>query len=318
MLRREFLVGVFLLLGIEGAFAQDYPTRTVKIVVPFAAGSSTDVVARIVANGLANIWGKPVIVDNRPGALGLTGTTSAVASPPDGEILIITSSATHSSNPWLFKTVPYDPKQFSHISELFEVPVLLLVNSKLPPTTEKEFAAYARSSATPVAHSYGSATQQVAAATYVTSTKFETIPVAYRSPPQAITDLVSGQVQFMFADPGLALPFIEDNRVRALAVAAPARMAILPDVPTFGELGNSALNFRVWIGISAPPGMDKALVAKINSDVRKVMAEPDTQDRLTKLGMVVRTNSPDEFARLVAEQLAIWGESIKAAGIKAE
>lgn len=318
MLRGGLLVVVLWLLGLSSVAATDYPVRTVKIVVPFAAGSSTDVVARIVANGLANVWGKPVIVDNRPGALGLTGTASAVASPPDGEILIITSSSTHSSNPWLFKSVPYDPKNFSHISQLFEVPVALIVQHSVPAKTEKEFADYVRASSAPVPYSYGSATQQVAAATYVAATKFETIPVSYRSPPQAITDLVSGQVQFMFADPGLALPFVQDQRVRALAVASPERLPILPDVPTFDELGNSAMNFRVWMGISAPPGMDKALVAKINTDVRKVMAEPSVQDRLTKLGMVVRTNAPDEFTKLVDEQLVIWGEKIRAAGIKAE
>jgi tripartite-type tricarboxylate transporter receptor subunit TctC len=318
MFKSGVILGLVACLTASSAAALEYPTKPVKIVVPFAAGSSTDVVARIVANGLGEVWDKPVIVENRAGAFGLPGTTSAVAEAPDGGTLIVSSSSTHSSNPWLFKEVPYDVLKFSHITELFEVPMLLVLNPSLAAKTEQEFSAFAKGSASPIFYSYGSATQQVAAASYTSSKGIRAEPVPYKSPPQAITDLVSGQVQFMFADPGLALAFVQDGKLTALAVSSASRLKSLPSVPTFTELGISALNMRVWIGISAPPGMAPELVTRINQDIRKVMSTTKVQERLTALGMEVKTNSPEDFVKLIVEQKAIWGEKIKEAGIKPE
>lgn len=312
------MLGLAACLTVSSAAALEYPTKPVKIVVPFAAGSSTDVVARIVAHGLGEVWDKPVVVENRAGAFGLPGTTSAVAEAADGSTLIVSSSSTHSSNPWLFKDVPYDPLKFSHITELFEVPMLLVLNPGLSARTEQEFSAFAKASARPIFYSYGSATQQVAAASYTSAKGIRAEPVPYKSPPQAITDLVSGQVQFMFADPGLALAFVQDGKLTALAVSSASRLKSLPNVPTFSELGINALNMRVWIGISAPPGMAPELVSKINQDIRKVMGTAKVQERLTALGMEIKTNSPEEFTKLIVEQKAIWGAKIKEAGIKPE
>lgn len=313
-----FCAGLLLLAG-GSASAQDYPSALVRIVVPFTAGSGTDAIARIVGDGLAKRWGKPVIVDNRPGASGQLGTAQAAAAAPDGHTLLISSSSTHSANPALFKTLPYDPiAGFTHVAPLVRIPFALVTTTRPAVGDLPALVAFGRAHPGKLLYGYGTPTSQVAGATFARLAKIEAVAVPYRSQPPALTDLVSGQIQFMFADLSVARPLAASGDLRALAVAAEARSPLLPDVPTMAELGFADFDMVVWIGLSAPAGLPKPLLERIGADVAAIVARPDTQDRLREIGMTPVVQGPSDFAAFVQAQLRIWGDKIAAAGLQPE
>lgn len=311
-----------LLLALASAFAcvaqAQYPNKPVKLVVPFAAGSATDSIARVVAQGLSERLGQPVIVDPKPGASGQIAADFVAKSAPDGYTLFMTTNTSHSANPAMFKKLPYDPiKDFSPILLVGEVPFVLVVNNDVPVKTTAELIAYAKANPGKLSFPYASSTAQVAGETLRVMSGIDAVAIAYKSSPQAATDLISGQTQFYFIDFGTGLPHIRSGRMRALAASA-KRTPLLPDLPAVSET-LPGFSLTSWNGVLAPAGTPKEIVAKLNADLRAVLARTEVRDRLTNIGLeVMGSGTPEEFGAFLQAELAKWAKWVKDAGIKPE
>ncbi|TXL72336.1 tripartite tricarboxylate transporter substrate binding protein [Vineibacter terrae] len=301
-----------------GVAAQGWPERPVKIIVPFTAGSGGDTVARVVADELRKSLGGTFVIDNKPGASGQIGTDLAAKAPADGYTLLQTSSAQNSAGPWLTKTLGYDPiKDFTHIARVITVPFLLVVHPDVPAATVKDFIAYARQNAG-LPYGYGSATAQVASATFVSLAGIQAMAVPYKSQPPAVTDLVGGQVRFMMADLSVVGPQVKAGKLRALAITSRARSPQFPDVPTLAEQGMSDFDLEVWVGMGAPAGTPAEIVNKLSSEILKMGKRDDVRQRFDAVGFDLVPNTLADHAAFVREQLAAWGKRIKDAGLQPE
>jgi len=315
------LVALFFLCVLSPADSQTYPSRIVRIIVPYPPGGPTDVIARIVANGVAPILGQNVIVENRPGgAAGTVGSRAVVTADPDGYTLLVSISGSLTITPSLYK-LGYDPlKAFAPIAILTQSPSILTVNSAVPGRTLVEFLAYARSipgkinlaspSIGTLPHLLGELLQLVA------DVKLTHVP--YRGAAPAITDLLAGQVQVMFNNPSVVLAHLEAGRLRALGVTSESRFAQLPDVPTFAEAGYPQLEAFEWIGLLAPAGTLKPIIDKLSGAVGEALKARDVQEAFRKLGVAGKAVSPQEFGSFMAGETRKWAEVVARAGIKAE
>lgn len=315
-LTRWMVSALFVLPGV--ASAQGYPDKPVRIIVPFTAGSGGDTVARVVAEELRKSLGGSFVVENRPGAAGQIGSDLAAKAPADGYTLLQTSSATHSAGPWLAKKLPYDPlKDFVHIGRVITVPFLLITHPDVPAKTVSEFIQYA--TRTPdLLYGYGSATSQVAAATFSSLAKIKTTGVAYKSQPPAVTDLVGGQVKFMMADPSVAAGHVKSGKLRALAITSLTRSPLLPEVPTLSESGMSGFDVAVWIGIGAPAGLPRDIAEKLSAEIQKLGQREEVRQKFAAVGFDLAPNNMADQAEFAKAQLAAWGARIKDAGIQPE
>ena len=311
-----------LLLALASAFAcvaqAQYPNKPVKLVVPFAAGSATDSIARVVAQGLAERLGQPVIVDPKPGASGQIAAEFVARSAADGYTLFMTTNTSHSANPAMFRKLPYDPiKDFSPILLVGEVPFVLVVNNDVPARSTAELIAYAKANPGKLSFPYASSTAQVAGETLRVMSGIDAVAIAYKSSPQAATDLISGQTQFYFIDFGTGLPHIRSGRMRALAASA-KRTPLLPGLPAVGET-LPGFSLTSWNGVLAPAGTSKEIIAKLNADLRAVVARPEVRERLTNIGLeVMGTGTPEEFGAFLQAELVKWAKWVQDAGIKPE
>ncbi|TWS94115.1 tripartite tricarboxylate transporter substrate binding protein [Reyranella sp. CPCC 100927] len=299
--------------------AQAFPgDKPVRIVVPFTAGSASDTVARVVADELRKTLGGTYVIDNKPGASGQIGSEQVAKSPADGHTLLLTTSATHSARPWLVKTYPFDPvKDFVHIARVISVPFLLVVHPDLPVRNVQEFIAHARKHPG-LAYGYGSATSQVAAATFASLAKIEALSVPYKSQPPAVVDLMEGRIQFMMADPSIAAEQIKAGKLRAIAITAHKRSLQMPDVPTLAESGMGEFDPEVWLGIGAPAGTPRDVAETLNAEILKMGQRDEVRQRFSQVGLDLAPNSLGDHAAFVSAQLAAWGKRIKAAGIQPE
>ena len=309
-------------IGLSIAFASaaqaQYPNKPIRLVVPFAAGSATDSIARVVAQALIERLGQPVIVDPKPGASGQIAAEFVAKSAPDGYTLFMTTNTSHSANPVMFKKLPYDPiKDFAPILLVGEVPFALVVNNALPVKTTAELIAYGKANPGKLSFPYASSTAQVAGETLRVMSGIEAVAVAYKSSPQAATDLISGQTQFYFIDFGTGLPHIKSGRMRALAASA-KRTPLLPGLPAMSEtLPGFALTS--WNGVLAPAGTPKEIVLRLNADLRAVLTRPEVRERLNNIGLeVMGTGTPEEFGGFLQVELDKWAKWVKDAGIKPE
>jgi tripartite-type tricarboxylate transporter receptor subunit TctC len=298
--------------------AQGYPDRPVKIIVPFSTGSGGDTVARVVADELRKTLGGSFVVDNRPGASGQIGTELAAKAPADGYTLLQTSSAQNSAGPWLIKKLSYEPiKDFVHIARVITVPFLLVVHPDVPAKTVKEFIDYARKNPD-LPYGHGSATSQVASATFSTLAGLKTMNVPYKSQPPAVIDLLAGRIQFMMADLSVVGEQVKAGKLRALAITARSRSAQFPDVPTLAEEGMTDFDLEVWVGIAAPAGTPSDIVNKLNAEILKMGQRDDVRQRFQAVGFDLVPNTMPEHAVFLQAQLAAWGKRIKDAGLEPE
>ena len=300
------------------AIAQTYPSKPIKLIIPFAAGSATDSAGRILGQALSQRLGQNVIVDNRPGANGQIAATLAAQSAPDGYTLIMSSNSTHSANPHLYKSLPYDPiKDFEPIARLGTLAFMLVVNPELPVRNTKELIAYA------VAHpgelSYGTAntTSLVGAETINIMGHTDMVGVSYKSSPQAILDLVAGRVQVMVADFTVAMPQVRAGKLKVLAVTTAKRSALLPGVPPIAET-LKGFDMTSWNGVFAPAGTPQPIVARLEHEMLASLAQADVRERLATIGFDVEPQDGVAFRRFVRAQLDAWGKLIRAAKIQAE
>ena len=309
-----------LLISSMLAFAAQaqYPNKPIRLVVPFAAGSATDSIARLVSQALIERLGQPVIVDPKPGASGQIAAEFVAKSAADGYTLFMTTNTSHSANPAMFKKLPYDPiKDFAPVLLVGEVPFALVVNNAVPVKTTAELIAYAKANPGKLSFPYASSTAQVAGETLRVMSGISAVAVAYKSSPQAATDLISGQTQFYFIDFGTGLPHIKGGRMRALA-ATNKRTELLPGLPAMSEtLPGFALTS--WNGVLAPAGTPKEIVARLNAELRAVLARPELRERLNVIGLeVMGSGTPEEFGSFLQIELDKWAKWVKDAGIQPE
>ena len=314
--------GVFisLVLYLSAAHAQtDYPNRQIRVLVGFAAGGPVDVTTRITADALSAELGKPLVVDNRPGAGGNIAADAVAKAAPDGYTLLQSSNALAIS-PGIYSKLPFDVlKDFEPISEVTTTFLVMVVHPSVPAKTLPEFIAYAKTRASVDYGSAGAGTiTHLAAALFARETGLKMQHVPYRGSAPAVTDLVAGRVPVMFAPIGTAKPFIEGGQLRAIAVSGPRRVDGLPTVPTIDEAGLRGFEASGWNGLFAPAGTPKPIVDRLHRAVVKILAGEETQRRLRPLDVIPRGTDPETFRRYVAEDVARWIRVARETGTKAE
>jgi len=314
------LIAIFGWVIAGHALAQAYPARPVKIIVPFAAGSGTDIVARITADELGKGLGGSFVVENKPGASAQIAADFVAKSAPDGYTLFITTNTSHSANPFLFKKLTYDPiKDFTPVARTLFLPFILAVDPKLPVKSVQDLIGYARANPGKVSYAYGNSTGQVAGATLSRMGKIDTIAVPYKSTPPAMTDIIGGSVAYMFVDFAASRAQVQAGKLRPIAVSTEKRSALLPDVPAVAETpGFAGFDLTSWGGMLGPAGMPREIVDKLNAELKKIYSRADVRERLTPIGAEPSTSSPEEMADFLKAQLASWGRKIKDAGIEPE
>jgi tripartite-type tricarboxylate transporter receptor subunit TctC len=311
------LLAVFLLC-IANAGAQEWPQKTVRIIVPFPAGGSADLIPRIAAEKLSLQWGQPVIVENRPGAAGNIGADAVFKSDPDGYTLLSAPPPPLVINRLLYPSLTYDPTQFVPITIIAAIPNVLLVNPKVPAASVAELIAYAKSH--PGKLNYAS--QGSGSTSHLTAELFksmagglEIMHVPYKGTAPALSDLVAGQVDMMCDNLGVSLPHVKSGRLRALAVASRTRSSSLPEVPTLAETlpGFEAM---AWFGVVAPPKTSPAIADKVATGVREALKNPDVLKRLHELSAEPLGLSPAETAAFMKQETERWGRVIRSARVK--
>ena len=308
-----------LAFSATATLAQAYPDKPVTLVVPFAAGSGTDSVARAVASGLAARLKQPVIVDNKPGASAQVAAQYVAKAKPDGYTLFMTTNTSHSANPALYKSLKYDPiKDFTPVARVGELPFALAVNPAVPAKTLAELLDYARANPGKLSYATPNSTSLVAMESIKHIAKIDVLGVPYKSSPQAMTDLVGGQVQIYVADLGSGMGMLKTDKVRALGVTTAQPTPMLPGVPPIGQTVKG-FDLTSWNGIFGPAGLPQPMVQRLNTELQAVLAEKDLQDKLAQIGFQVwPSKTPEEFTQYVAGQLTHWRTLIQQAGIQPE
>ena len=318
---RAIAIFIALLMSSAAATAEDtYPSRLVHILVPYPAGGGVDIVARSLGDELSKRWSQPVVIENRPGAGGVTASQAVATSPKDGYMLIVVASG-HATNPFLYPHLPYDTfKDFTPISLLGSSPNILLVRADSPFKTLADLLAEARKK--PGSLSYGHAgngtSTYLAGELLKSLAKVDLTGIPYKGGAPAINDLLGGHLPISFNNAPESLGQITSGTLRALAVTTATRAPFLPNVPTMAEAGVPGYDTAVWWGLLGPSNMPANVTGKIAKDTAEAMKSPVIKDRLIKLGATSIGSSPQEFGRLIKSDYDKWGPIIKAAGIKAE
>jgi len=308
----RFLVLAVALTAAQLVSAQTYPGRPVRVIVPFAPGGATDIVTRLVAQRLTEAWGQTVVVDNRAGAGGNIGADLTAKATPDGYTLLMTSGSIVTANPLLFKKLPYNPdKDLVAITNVASGPQVIAVNPSFTAKTLKDFIALVKTK--PRGFSYGSAgvaTQtHLAAENFLYAAGIDLVHVPYKGEGPALTDLVGGQIHMVTANLSAAIGFIQQGKLRGLAVTSRERVRQLADVPSAAETLSGFENLG-WFGFMAPTGTPKAVLDKVYRDTAKVLQNPDVRTRFEQLGMEPVGNPPDAFAKAIKEEAGRWARII--------
>lgn len=317
---RPLLLAAALALPLSGALAQTYPSRPVRLIVPFAPGGFTDVVARILGQKLSEAMGQQFVIENKAGAGSTIGSDLVAKSPPDGYTLLMVSS-THVISPWIYKNLPYDPvKSFTVITKLVDSPYVLLVNPKVPARNVQEFVALAKAAPDTIhyASSGNGSAQHLMGGLFVAMTGAPLKHVPYRGSSGAATDLVAGVVESSFAGVPNALAQVPQGRLKALAVTTAKRIPQLPDVPTLQEAGVPGYEASVWLALLAPAGTPPEIVNRLNGEIAKLMNSPDTRKALFDAGVEPTPSTPQAMSDYMVQELARWGKVVRDTGVKLE
>lgn len=305
----------------DGAFAQDkYPTKTVNVIVPQAAGGGNDAIARIVGHRLSEVLGQQVVIDNRPGAGGNIGTVIAAKAPKDGHTLMITLSSAHVVNPSLYKNAGFDPiNDFEPITPLAVGTYLLVGSSQFPAKTLKELIQIARSQPGQIQYaSAGNGTlNHLLGEMMKTAARIDIQHVPYKGAAASVIDVVSGRIPISFQSMPSALPFMQSGKLRVLAVANEKRVRALPDVPAMSET-IPGFGATPWYGLLAPAGTPKSIVAQIHAAALKAVAAKDVQEKLAVQGAEVWTTTPEQFAAIIKTELPKWAKIVKDSGAQVD
>jgi tripartite-type tricarboxylate transporter receptor subunit TctC len=320
--RRRAILAACCVLGFGGAaMAQPYPSHPVRIVVPYPAGGSNDIIARIVAQKLTERNGQPFLVENRGGASGNIGADVVASSDPDGYTLLLTAPPPLTTNMALYKNLKFDPSTaFAPVSLVASVPIVLVVHPSVPARTVNELVALAK--AKPGTLDFGSSgngsTNHLAGELLKSMTGIEIVHVPYKGAAPAMNDLIGGHIPMMFDNMPAVLPQVQAKVINAIAVAGAKRASAMPDVPTVAESGFAGFEASSWFGLVAPAKTPAPVLAKLQGEVESILQMPDVRKRLTELGAEPGTISGEAFGKYLAEETAKWSKIIRASGVTAE
>ena len=295
----------------------DYPNRPIRLIVTVPPGGAADFIARLVGGRLSESLGQPVLVENRGGAGGTIAADAVAKAAPDGYTLLQNSITTHGVGPHLYSKLPYDPvKDFAAVSGLALLPLVMAVNADVPAKNVQELLSLSRTSSLNFASSGNGGAPHMAAELFKSVTGAAITHVPYKGSGPAVADLVGGRVQIMFDAPPSLIAHIKSGKLRVLAAASEQRNRLLPDAPTFAELGHPKVSVSLWYGLLAPAGTPAAVITKLNSEVSKVLQSADVRERLQGQGAEPMPGSADTFARFMRDEMAKWAPVVKQAGVK--
>ena len=315
---QKLLLTVALITSVTLSHAA-YPERSIKFIVPFPAGSATDTVARQLAEEMSRDLGQAVVVNNKPGAQGIIGVNAAVAAPADGYTFVILGVTTGASNVTLFRKLPYDPlKDLTGIGMIAESPTLLVTATQAPFNSAAELFEMGRKNPGKLTYGYGSGSSQIAAAKLVAMGDIKVVAVPYRGAPQAMTDVMSGQVDFMFVDLSVAIPQLQGGKLKALGVTTKERFPVIPEVQSLHESGAPGYELVVWFALAGPAKLPETVTARISKALNTALQSPELAKKYAVLGLAVKASTAEGFQTFLKEEIVNWGALIKAAGIPPE
>lgn len=312
----RYLVVFAALLMANGAMAQAYPSKPIRLVLPFGVGGLVDVPGRILAAKLGDAMGQPFIVENRAGAGGTIGSEMVAKSKPDGYTLMITSP-THVISANLYKNLSYDAlKDFTSIAKVADGPYVLVVNPGLPVKTVRDLVEMAKAKPGTIdyASSGNGSTQHLVGALFASMAGAPLNHVPYKDSSRATQDVVGGQVKVGFVGTPIAIPQVKNNRLRALAVSTPARSSQMPDVPTLHEAGITGYEATIWVALLGPAGLPRDMVMRLNGDIERLLKAPDVRPAIIATGLEVSTGTPEDLATLIRVEYEKWGRVIRETG----
>ena len=315
------VLAVLLALWAAGASAQTYPSKPIRLVVPFPAGGSLDVVARAIGQKLSEAWGQPVVIDNRPGAGGNIGADLVAKSLPDGYTILEGALSTHAVNVSLYSRMPYDPvRDFEPITLVAVTPNVLVLNPSVPANDVKELIAYAK--ANPGKLSFGSGSNgsagHLAGELFKMEAGVDMVHVPYKGAAPAMQDLLAGRVQLMFDNLANSMQQVRAGKLKALAVTTAHRSTLVPELPTLSEAGLPGFDISTWWGFLAPRGTPKEIVAKWNAEVTRILATPEMKAFFAQQGAEPSPTSPEAFEAMIQSEIAKYAKIVKASGAKVD
>jgi tripartite-type tricarboxylate transporter receptor subunit TctC len=312
------LLACFILAFSSAATAQaDFPTRPIRLIVTVPPGGAADFIARLVGGKISESLGQPVVVENRGGAGGTIAADAVAKAAPDGYTLLQNSITTHGVGPHLYTKLPYDPvKDFAPVSGLALLPLIMAVNADLPFRNVQELISHSKSNALNFASSGNGGAPHMAAELFKSVTGAPLTHVPYKGSGPAVADLVGGRVQIMFDAAPSLIAHIRSGRLRVLGAASTERNRLLPEVPTFGELGYPKVAVSLWYGLLAPAGTPKPVVEKLNREAARALTSPDVRDKLQAQGAEPMPGTSEAFASFMQEEMAKWAPVVKQAGVK--
>ena len=312
------VAGCALLLAVPSAFAQ-YPAKTVRIIVPLAAGGPSDLLARAVGQKLSEAWGQSVVIDNRPGANGVVGCELVAKSAPDGYTLLIGTSGTHGINAALFAKLPYDTiNDFAPIARLGVAPYVLVAHSSLPVRDVADLLRLARARPGEIAIASGGSASQLASELFKSMAKVNLLLIPYKGNSLAVTAVMSGEVSLVFGNIAQSVPQVKAGRLRALGVTSMRRSPAMPDVKPIAESGVPGFDTSTWYGMLAPGGTPRAIVDRINAEVVRILQLPDVRERLAAEAFELPSDTPDQFANIIKSEMSRWAKLVKETGARVE
>jgi tripartite-type tricarboxylate transporter receptor subunit TctC len=321
MFRQRTGVAIAILISIVtvavNAYGQEYPAKPIRLVVPWPAGGTTDVVARIVGERLGYVLGRPIVIDNKAGASGFIGTEIVAKALPDGYTLLLVTSSTHAASPAVFRKIPYDPiNDFATISQVTLAPTILVVPPSLAANSVAELVTLAKAKPGQLNYaSYGiGSTAHLAAELFLQTTGASMAHISYKGAAPVITDLIGGHMHVFFDSIPTSLPHVRSGKLKALAVTGPTRTPAAPDIPTAAET-YPGFEVTVWQGFQAPAGTPRAIIDKLNANILKVMAMQEVRERFINLGVDPVSSTPEQFAQHIAREKQKWADVVKRAGI---
>ena len=323
MVRIALLAGLALawIAGLHGAGAQDYPSRPIRMIVPFSPGGPSDITARLFGQKLTEAWGQPVVIDNRAGASGMIGTEMAVKAAPDGYTLILTNSA-DAISVGLYPKMPYDIiKDLQPVSLLIYSPFILVVHPSLEARTLGELMALAKAKPGQIGFASGGGVgvpSHMAGELLKWRAKIDLIHIPYKGQGPATADVLAGHVPMMFTNAVNGLPHIREGKLRALGLSTPQRIAVAPEIVPLAEQGLPGFEVGIWFGVQAPAGTPDEIVRKLTAELHRILATPEMQATLTQQGALPLPEGPAQFTARLRKDIATWTEVIRAADIKPE
>ncbi len=318
---KNFFLSLVIAGATQFAFAQEYPSKTIRFIVPFSPGSGLDILGRLLTPKLHEAMGQPVIAENRPGGAGRIGHEAVAKAAPDGYTLLLTALGPLIHTPILYPQTPFDPlKDFAPISLFVTGPLVIVVHPSIPVKNVKELAEFAKKR--PGQLNFGStgvgSVNHLLGEMFNLLTGAKIVHVPYKGGSDALSDLLGGQVEMVMTGVSPVIPYAKAGRLRVIVTTGRQRMPNMPEVPTMAEAGLPDAEIVIWYGVVAPAATPKHIIGRLNREIAKAMSLPDLRERYVQQSVVPETNSPEQFAQLIRDEYARWTKVIRAAGIKPE